>query len=54
MDVHRPIMPCQQPVGTKGGVQCLATLRLSAIVSAMGPNDISDTVPARIMLMRMP
>jgi hypothetical protein len=54
MDVHRPIMPCQQPVGTKGCVQYFATSRLSAIVSAMGPNDILDTVPVRIMLMRMP
>jgi hypothetical protein len=54
MDVNRPIMPRQQPVGTKDGVQCFAALRLSLIVSATGPNNISDTLSVRIVLMRMP
>jgi hypothetical protein len=54
MDAHRPIMPCQQPVGTTGSVQCFATWRLLAIVSAMGLNDLSDTAPVRMVLMRMP
>jgi hypothetical protein len=54
MDGHRSTMPCQQPVGTKSGVQCFATLRLPVIASAIDSNNISDTLPARIMLMRAP